>query len=122
MIKLESKTMTRAIERAKAVHPKVRVISASDRVYAVTGRGGNEYTVKFAVVNGLKLGSCDCPAGNRGQMCYHQAAAAAVNMGVQGMRQGASAPVAPEPRIVRSVERDQCGARVKVTRCDGWTI
>lgn len=120
MIKLESKTMTKAIERAKAIHPKVRVISATDRVYAVTGSRGNAYTVRFVVANGLKLGSCDCPAGQRGQMCYHVAAGAAVNIGIQGMRQGAPAPVAP--RIVRSVERDQSGARVAVARCDNWVV
>jgi hypothetical protein len=93
MIKLEAKTMTKAIERAKAIHPKVRVISASDRVYAVTGSKGNTYTVRFVVVNGLKLGSCDCPAGQRGQMCYHVASASQVNVMVQSMRQGASAPI-----------------------------
>jgi uncharacterized Zn finger protein len=86
MIKLETKTMTKAIERAKAIHPKVRVISASERVYAVTGSKGNAYTVRFAVVSGLKLGSCDCPA--RG-MCYHISAAAAVNIGIQSMRRAA---------------------------------
>ena len=95
MIKLEAKTMQRAIERAKAIHPKVRVISASDRVYAVTGSRGNAYTVKFTVVNGLKLASCDCPAGQRGQMCYHIASASQVNVMVQSMRQGIAAPAAP---------------------------
>ncbi len=86
MIKLETKSMIRAIERAKAVHPKVRVISASDRVYAVTGSKGNAYTVKFILANGLKLGSCDCPAR---MMCYHIAAAASVNIAIQSMRRQA---------------------------------
>lgn len=117
MIKLETKTMTKAIEKAKAVHPKVRVISAADRVYAVTGSKGNEYTVRFAVAGGLKLGSCDCPA--RG-VCFHIAAAASVNIAVQSMRQGIATPAAP--RIISSIERDRTGARVKVVRCDGWAV
>lgn len=117
MIKLETKSMSKAIERAKAVHPKVRVISAADRVYAVTGRAGNNYTVRFAVAGGHKLGSCDCPA--RG-MCYHIAAAASVNIAVQSMRQGIAALAAP--RVVRSVESDRTGARVRVVRYDGWVV
>ena len=34
MIKLQADKMTKAIERAKAVRPRVRVISASERIYA----------------------------------------------------------------------------------------
>jgi hypothetical protein len=83
MIKLEAAQMTKAIERAKAARPRVRVISASERTYAVTGSRGDNYTVKFAVANGHRLAECDCPA--RG-LCYHIAAAASVNIAVQSMR------------------------------------
>lgn len=81
MLKLTSETMAKAIERAKAVHPKVKVISAENRTYAVTGSKGNSYTVRFTVANGHKLAECDCPA--RG-VCFHIAAASAVNIGIRG--------------------------------------
>jgi len=47
----------------KAVRPRVRVISASERTYSVTGSKGDVYTVRFAVAGGHKLGECDCKAG-----------------------------------------------------------
>jgi len=90
MIKLETKTMTKAIERARAIRPRVRVHSADHRQYGVTGSQGNEYTVFFVVVNGHRLASCDCPAGRREQLCYHIAAAAQVNVMVQSMRKAAA--------------------------------
>ncbi len=83
MLKLTTQSMARAIERAKAVHPKVKVISAADRTYSVSGSKGAEYTVRFVVANGHKLAECDCPAGRREQMCYHVASAAALNVGVR---------------------------------------
>ena len=86
MLKLEAKSMTKAIERAKAAHPRVRVISADERKYAVYGSRGDAYTVKFVVAGGHKLGECNCPA--RG-LCYHLAAAAAVDIAVQSMRRAA---------------------------------
>lgn len=78
MIKLETSKMIKAIERAKAVRPRVTVISADARVYSVTGSKGDAYTVRFAVANGLKLAECDCKAGKSDQMCFHVAAAARV--------------------------------------------
>ena len=91
MIKLESNKMQKAIERAKAVRPRVRVISADERTYSVTGSKGNTYTVKFVVVNGLKLAECNCAAGQASMMCYHVAGAAQVNVMVQSMRRQKSA-------------------------------
>ena len=86
MIKLESNKMQKAIERAKAVRPRVRVINADDRTYSVTGSKGDTYTVKFAVARGLKLAECSCKAGQASMMCYHVASAAQVNVMVQSMR------------------------------------
>lgn len=83
MLKLEISKMTKAIERAKTLRPRVRVINADERTYAVTGSKGNVYTVRFAVTNGHKLASCDCPAKG---ICYHIAATASVNIAVQSMR------------------------------------
>jgi len=121
MIKLEPATMTKAIERARRVRPRVRVISADERAYSVTGSKGDAYTVRFAVANGLKLAECSCKAGERDQMCFHVAAAAQVNVMVQSQRR-ASAPVSPAPRIVRRVERAHNGAKVVAVYCDGWAI
>src|SRR5262245_2486911 len=93
MIKLESNKMQRAIERAKAVRPRVTVINADERTYSVSGSRGNQYTVRFVVVNGLKLAECDCKAGQAGQSCYHVAGAAQVNVMVQSMRRQKPAAV-----------------------------
>src|SRR5262249_19467977 len=95
MIKLETKTMTKAIERAKTIRPRVTVISASERKYAVTGSRGDIYTVTFAVTNGMKLADCDCPAR---ALCYHIAAAASVNIAVQSMRRPSPAPSPADER------------------------
>ena len=99
MIKIETTTMTKAIAKANTVHPRVKVISAADRTYSVTGSKGDNYTVKFAVSNGHKLAECDCAA--RG-LCYHIAAAAQVNVMTQSMRQGATAPAPLETATDRA--------------------
>src|SRR5262245_58184949 len=128
MLKLTADTMNKAIERAKTIRPMVRVISADERTYSVTGSRGDAYTVKFVVVKGLKLAECNCKAGQAGMMCFHVAGAAQVNVMVQSMRLTSSAPVAlvapaPAPsRIERRVEWDRSGVRYTVTRIDVWAI
>jgi len=106
MIRLESKVMAKAIERARAQHPKVKVISVSDRVYSVTGSKGAIYTVKFCVVRGMRLAECDCIAGSRESLCYHVCAAAQVNIMVQSMRGSAPAPASLPDRseLIRQIE------------------
>jgi hypothetical protein len=93
MIKLERAKMMKAIERAKAIHPRVKWmggrtfhVSSSDRTHV--------YKVQFAVINGQKMGECSCKAGERGMMCFHIAAAASVNIGIQRMRQIQAEPMA----------------------------
>jgi len=108
MIKLEPNKMQKAIERAKAVRPRVTVINADDRIYSVTGSRGGAYTVKFVVANGLKLAECDCAAGRQEMMCFHVASAAQVNVMVQSMRK-ASAVLAPAD------ERAELIADIKAT-------
>ncbi len=95
MIKLEASKMTKAIEKAKAIHPRVSRIG--ERTYKVTSSDGKgSYVVRFVVSNGLKLAECDCKAGKVGTICFHVAAAAAVNIGFQRMKQQvAAAPAAP---------------------------
>src|SRR5262249_47000584 len=102
MIKLQTNKMQRAIERAKAVRPRVTVISADERTYSVSGSRGNQYTVRFVVVGAKKLAECDCAAGRQEMMCFHIAAAASVNIAVQSMRRAAPAPspAAERPTLI----------------------
>jgi hypothetical protein len=86
MIKLEIKKMTNAIKRARQVRPFVKWLG--ERRYSVTGSDRQtKYTVNFAVANGMKLAECNCRAGRDGMMCFHVAAAAAVNVAIASMRQ-----------------------------------
>ncbi len=76
MFILEGKeTIAKAIERAKAVRPKVHVKNFGE--YEVTGSKGNRYTVKCEVRRGQKIVDCDCVAGAHGTPCFHAAAAIA---------------------------------------------
>ena len=93
MIKLEADKMQRAIARAKLLRPRVKWLGGRD--YSVTSSNGQgTYTVRFAVVNGLKLGECDCKAGQAGMMCFHICAAAAVNIAVQSIHRAAERSLA----------------------------
>jgi hypothetical protein len=81
MLKLETSKMQKAIATAKTVRPRVRW--TGERNYAVTGRKGDTYTVRFLINKyGTKLGECNCPAGKAAMYCYHIAAAAAVNIAI----------------------------------------
>lgn len=96
MIKLErGDKMNKAIERAKAVRPFVKWLG--ERTYTVSSRDGQRvYTVRFVVANGHKLAECNCKAGEAGMLCYHIAAAAAVNIAVASIRQQAGQAAAPQ--------------------------
>lgn len=61
------------IERARALKPRVRYLHF--RHYEVQGSHGDWYTVRFFAVNGRRLASCSCPAGQHDRPCYHIAAA-----------------------------------------------
>ena len=80
--------MANAIAHAKQVHPRVKWLGG--RRYAVSNSNGQRvYAVSFAVLNGVKLGECECKAGQAGMMCFHLAAAAAVNIAIQSQRKAA---------------------------------
>ena len=90
MVRLERERMGRAIARAREMHPKVQYLWW--RSYLVTSpRSGNQYTVTFQVTNGQKFAECSCKAGQAHVPCFHVAAAAAVQIGVAGMRRATSA-------------------------------
>lgn len=85
MIQITKENTERAIARCKELKPKVRFVE--DRVFNVSSANNtNIYTVKFAVANGKKLAECQCKAAERGLVCYHIAAAAAVNIYRQGLK------------------------------------
>ena len=99
MIKLErGDKMNQAIARAKTVHPRVKWLG--NRTYLVTSSDGQRrYTVRFFVAKWHKLAECNCKAGQAGQLCYHVAAAAAVNIGIASMRQAADKAAAPVAEV-----------------------
>jgi hypothetical protein len=68
-------TIEKAIERAKAVHPKVTAKTFGS--YEVTGSAGNRYMVRCERRNGLRVVDCNCVAGTFGTPCFHAAVAVA---------------------------------------------
>jgi hypothetical protein len=90
MIKLQTATMRNAIARAKQIRPTVKMIG--ERTFTVSGSTGNTYIVKFSIINNVRFGECNCTAGQRNQMCFHQASAAAVQIAVASMRQAVKQP------------------------------
>ncbi len=76
MVKLTTaEAMRKAIDKARAVKPRVRVLDFGS--YAVTNKQtGATYTVTCEKRNGERFADCSCKAGARGLSCYHVAAAA----------------------------------------------
>ncbi len=76
MFILKSKEqISRAIENARALHPKVRMIEFGE--YEVTGSKGNVYTVLCYRAAGEKIVDCNCPSR---VPCKHSAAALQVHI------------------------------------------
>jgi hypothetical protein len=90
MIELKSaEQMKRAITKAKKIRPFVRVIGF--RWYEVASADGRQtYTIHFRKQDGRRLGECNCKGGQKGLVCYHLAASAAVHIGIAAMRQKAA--------------------------------
>jgi uncharacterized Zn finger protein len=86
MIQLKNaEQMKRAIERAKAGRLFVRFVQF--RQFKVENRQtGATYNVNFFVRAGRRFGHCDCKGGERGLVCKHLVAAAAVQTGIAAMR------------------------------------
>jgi hypothetical protein len=84
MIQLTTENTKNGIERCKQLRPKVRFIK--DRLYVVySSNNSNVYRVQFDVLNGERLGQCECKAYEKGRVCYHQVAAATVNIYRKGL-------------------------------------
>jgi hypothetical protein len=67
MLEITKENIEKAIEKARATKPKVRVIEF--RRYAVTNKTtGANYEVKFYKIGNQKFADCTCPAT---KICYH---------------------------------------------------
>jgi hypothetical protein len=87
MFIIEETKVEKAIERAKALHPKVRMIEFG--IYSVSGSKGTEYTVKCFRAAGQKVVACTCKAKN-GTACKHGVAALPLHIHMAACRRGAS--------------------------------
>ncbi|HEY0457509.1 MAG TPA: SWIM zinc finger family protein [Pyrinomonadaceae bacterium] len=89
MFILKAKTqLTKAIEKAKKLRPKVKF----DRFgrYRVSGSRGGYYTVICKKSdNDFKLVECTCKGAEKGLVCYHAAAALSLHVGLARLRQTA---------------------------------
>lgn len=84
MFTLETAEISRAIEKAKALHPKVRMIRFGE--YAVTGSRGNTYTVRCYRDRGQKVVDCGCRTRD-GVACKHGMAAVSLHIAVAARSQ-----------------------------------
>lgn len=80
----ETAEISRAIENAKALHPKVKMIRFGE--YAVTGSTGNTYTVRCYRERGQKVVDCGCPTRN-GVACKHGMAAVSLHIALAARAQ-----------------------------------
>jgi len=67
--------ITKAIENARALHPKVKMVEFGE--YEVSGSKGNTYTVLCYRANGERIVDCNCPSR---VPCKHSAAALQVHV------------------------------------------
>jgi hypothetical protein len=67
MLEITKENIEKAIEKARATKPLVKVIQF--RLYSVTNKEtGANYTVKFSKIGNKKFAECDCRAS---RVCYH---------------------------------------------------
>ena len=79
--------LTKAIERAKAYKPRVKVVEFG--LYNVTGETGQNYLVDcHKDAQGRRVVDCNCKAGQRGMTCKHSAAALQVHIYRAAQQQG----------------------------------
>jgi hypothetical protein len=83
MFSLEIANIERAINNAKALHPKVKMIEFGS--YEVTGSKGNAYTVRCYRVEGEKIVECNC-ATRPGVACKHGMAAVSLHIAMAAQR------------------------------------
>lgn len=84
MFALETAKLDDAIEKAKQLHPKVKMACFGE--YQVTGSTGNDYTIRcYRSAAGLKIVDCSCQTKD-GVTCQHGLAAASLHIAVARQR------------------------------------
>jgi hypothetical protein len=83
MFALETTDLSRAIQNAKALRPKVRMVCFGE--YKVTGTKGNEYTVRCYRFFGEKVIECSCRTKD-GVACKHGVSAVLLHLHVAATR------------------------------------
>jgi hypothetical protein len=83
MFSLETANIEKAINNAKALHPKVKMIEFG--TYEVTGSKGNIYTVRCYRSAGEKIVECNC-ATRAGIACKHGLAAVSLHIALAARR------------------------------------
>lgn len=86
MIQLTTATMLeKAIKKARMTKPFVRINQFGS--YTVENKQtGVAYIVECVKRNGKRFAHCTCKAGERGQACYHVAAAASAHIQLAAAR------------------------------------
>ncbi len=79
MFIIEQTEISKAVERAKELHPKVRMVTFG--LYEVTGSQGNAYAVRCWRESGQKAVDCTCPTRD-GVACKHGMAAVSLHIAV----------------------------------------
>ena len=85
MIELTTENTKNAVAKCRQLKPKVRFIK--DRLFVVySANNSNVYHVSFDVIDGKKLGQCECKASEKNLVCYHIIAGATVNIYRQSLK------------------------------------
>jgi hypothetical protein len=83
MFSLETANIQTAINNAKALHPKVKMVEFGK--YEVTGSKGNTYTVRCYRQFGEKVVECNCKTRD-GIACKHGLAACSLHIALAVQR------------------------------------
>ncbi len=83
MFNLETTQLDRAIENAKALHPRVKMLRFGE--YEVSGSRGNSYKVKCYRLFGEKIVECTCRTRD-GVACKHGISAVTLHLHVAATR------------------------------------
>lgn len=85
MFTLETTNISKAIENAKALHPRVKMVSFGE--YQVSGSKGNAYTVRCYRAGGRKIVDCNCQTRDS-VACKHGLAAVSLHIALAAQRSG----------------------------------
>ena len=87
MLEITKQNIEKAIEKARATKPKVKVIQY--RLYSVTNKTtGANYEVRFNKIAGRKFAECTCKAT---KICYHIGASIGAHIVLSEQMQSAAA-------------------------------